>query len=111
MCGFVADWQGATTRQAGPAKEDQRGFAATAATKPCNRARSGLAQMVSMIEGNKVSLHATSRGLSVAATFFGPAGGPTWSEVFLSTLIHAYPPSPYLPTFKPDQAGAELRIR
>jgi hypothetical protein len=55
-----AGWQGATTRVVFPRKEEQRGQTARQAR---NRARSGLTQMVSVIEGFNARVHEASRKL------------------------------------------------
>jgi hypothetical protein len=55
-----AGWQGATTRVVVPRKEEQRGQTDRQAR---NQARSGLTQMVSVIEGSHTCVHETSRGL------------------------------------------------
>jgi len=60
VCGFRVGWQGATTQRAGARKEEQR---SQAARKPCNRARSGVTQMVTAIGGANASSHAVSQGL------------------------------------------------
>jgi hypothetical protein len=53
-------WQGATTRVAAPRKEEQRG---QTAWQGRNRTRSGVAQLVSLIEGANACIQGTSRGL------------------------------------------------
>jgi hypothetical protein len=53
-------WQGASTRVVVPRKEEQRGQTARQAR---NRARSGIAQMVRVIEGSNACVHETSRRL------------------------------------------------
>jgi hypothetical protein len=60
VCGFRVDWQGETTRGVVSRKEEQR---SQAARKPCNRARSGVTQSVSVIEGANASIQAVSQGL------------------------------------------------
>jgi len=53
-------WQGATTRVAASRKVEQRG---QTAWQVCNQTRSGVAQLVSMIEGANACIHGTLRGL------------------------------------------------
>jgi hypothetical protein len=53
-------WQGAMTRVAAPRKEEQRGQTARQAR---NRARSGLTQLVSVIEGTNACVHEAFRWL------------------------------------------------
>jgi len=53
-------WQGATMRVVVPRKEEQRGQTVRQAR---NRARSGLTQRVSVIEGTHACVHEASRSL------------------------------------------------
>ncbi|MDP2787106.1 MAG: hypothetical protein Q8O79_03400, partial [Pseudomonadota bacterium] len=57
VCGFRVGWKGATTRGVVSRKEEQRG---QTARKACNRPRSGLTQMVNVIEGSERRVHAVS---------------------------------------------------
>ncbi len=55
-----AGWQGARRRMVTPCNDEQRGQTARQAR---NRARSGLTQMVSVIEGTNARVHEASRRL------------------------------------------------
>lgn len=60
VCGFRVGWQGATTRGVVSRKEEQR---SQAARKLCNRARSGVTQLVSAIGGANARIQVASQGL------------------------------------------------
>jgi len=58
--GCWVGWQDETTQRAVARKKEQR---RQTAQQPCNRARSGLTQVVSMTKGTNLNIHAASREL------------------------------------------------
>ena len=87
-CVRAGGWREATTLRAGARKEKRQ---SQTPARTCQRARSGLTQTVSVIEGTHASTHAASRGLRSGQL---PFLGSYWNVV--SSARGANPRSPQL---------------